>query len=435
MRGNQKNRGGRVVAYLMLLALCCNGSFAYDLKRGDYEFFDDDDNDDNGGEGQAFAKDQSRRPCIQLDDHQLDLEPFDDDGKGNYVRPLFQTVAKKAYNKFKQYMFDDGSVWNETKYRRCPDQTRASPPTGNSTVRSLHALIIRAVKRNIDRPIFLPYVDRKRVRSALKTSLVKQIREKMEARQQSRAINRTKVDELVQKTVMAAKNSKYVKKVLDFPLSKTTLFLETRSAHNPEAEGKFEALHIKSKKARKMAVAQLMPWTERKDIAGDTEHLALQLIYHSPCLQVHEGDSSEDFDPNGHALPKSLQNVIKSAVNKYSKYNFDSGKKWNQTKYRPCSLPTEQPSASEKMEASLINGVKESLSNNRYEPYVNANRVRKALKKALEKKVSYALHPTPRYHINSKKIETLIQATVDKRLREQNEVKNKVRSDMIKQRI
>ena len=87
------------------------------------------------------------------------------------------------------------------------------------------------------------------------------------------------------------------------------------------------------------------------------------------------------------------------------------------------------------MEASLINGVKESLSNNRYEPYVNANRVRKALKKALEKKVSYALHPTPRYHINSKKIETLIQATVDKRLREQNEVKNKVRSDMIKQRI
>ena len=178
-----------------------------------------------------------------------------------------------------------------------------------------------------------------------------------------------------------------------------------------------------------------MPWTERKDIAGDTEHLALQLIYHSPCLQVHEGDSSEDFDPNGHALPKSLQNVIKSAVNKYSKYNFDSGKKWNQTKYRPCSLPTEQPSASEKMEASLINGVKESLSNNRYEPYVNANRVRKALKKALEKKVSYALHPTPRYHINSKKIETLIQATVDKRLREQNEVKNKVRSDMIKQRI
>ena len=140
MWGNQKNRGGRVVAYLMLLALCCNGSFAYDLKRGDYEFFDDDDNDDNGGEGQAFAKDQSRRPCIQLDDHQLDLEPFDDDGKGNYVRPLFQTVAKKAYNKFKQYMFDDGSVWNETKYRRCPDQTRASPPTGNSTVRSLHAL-------------------------------------------------------------------------------------------------------------------------------------------------------------------------------------------------------------------------------------------------------------------------------------------------------
>ena len=45
MRGNQKNRGGRVVAYLMLLALWCNGSFAYDLKRGDYEFFDDDDND------------------------------------------------------------------------------------------------------------------------------------------------------------------------------------------------------------------------------------------------------------------------------------------------------------------------------------------------------------------------------------------------------
>ena len=87
------------------------------------------------------------------------------------------------------------------------------------------------------------------------------------------------------------------------------------------------------------------------------------------------------------------------------------------------------------MEASLINGVKESLSNNRYERYVNAKRVRKALKKALEKKVSYALHPTPRYHINSKKIETLIQATVDKRLREQNEVKNKVRSDMIKQRI
>ena len=168
---------------------------------------------------------------------------------------------------------------------------------------------------------------------------------------------------------------------------------------------------------------QLMPWTERRDVPGDTDHLPVQRIYESPCIDLHEDNTPEDFGPGGHSLPKRLQKIIKKTVTKYSKYNFVSGKEWNQTKYRPCPPNSNRPSPAQKIEASLIKDVVNNLPNSKYEQYVTTDRVRKALKKMLDKTVSNTLHPTPKYYINHKKIEKLIQMSVEKRLKEQSDVK------------
>ena len=181
---------------------------------------------------------------------------------------------------------------------------------------------------------------------------------------------------------------------------------------------------------RKKLFGQLTAWTERSDVVGDYDHLAVQhpnitvdetVDFDIECVdapdEYYEQEEEENDEKTG-----ILEKVVDRTVKKYSKYDFSTGKLFNsKSNKRVCNrtehelLRKEHHRKKITLSSELIKSVDSNLEDENLSPYVTISRIRQALKDKLRQ--SMISNEGRNEIVNQTKISELVQKTFKKRLR------------------
>jgi hypothetical protein len=187
-----------------------------------------------------------------------------------------------------------------------------------------------------------------------------------------------------------------------------------------EVTGDYEAdiVHMPTAERAKMT-KDLFSWTNRVDVPGDNEHLKIQSFF-KPCFNYNEAANADDESYHSNSVDPTMEKIIQSAVKKFSKFNWETGREWDRKKYRPCKNNSQNKTHTD-LNTNLLKLVRENLAeeHTQFQPYVTLSRVRRSLKKFLSKRVA-GMFFSEQQHMDSRKIndiEKLVSQALEKKKR------------------
>ena len=149
---------------------------------------------------------------------------------------------------------------------------------------------------------------------------------------------------------------------------------------------------------RKKVFGQLISWTERSDVVGDYDHLAVQhpnitvdeaIDVDTECVDAPDEYYEQEEEENDEKQ-SILEKVVDRTVNKYSKYDFSTGKLFDsKSNKRICNITEHELLRKEhgrkkiSLSSELIKSVDSNLQDENLSPYVTISRIRQALKAKL----------------------------------------------------